>query len=321
MRKKQNGIYLLLCVLLLNVSACGSSYDSDDESPDSPATAVGGANNPQRPAVQSFSIGTDADHPALRNMDGALGSVRDTAMTVMNGDRIEIKPNCLLREHRKAVDPLVVREDHNVCTQTAEVCVASVPIFQRQCDDHCSVCIKCTFVGCFPWRCCDTVCQDVHVGDRCVATQTQCTQNQNQWMETSTFVGLDTPETVKDTAPMNTAALLTEGLKLRFSFLDPSGSSQRVDCGLGQFKPEADAEKFTLHLRNVDGCPSIFVDGAKSQPTLSVVNGMNMPVPYSQGTLVKTWDGRVLDRPQDATYLPMIDFLGTVSVFATPTSN
>lgn len=316
---------LLVCVLFLNVSACGSSNDSDDESQDAPPAAVSStpaSSTPKRPAVQTYTIGADADHPALRNKDGATGSVRDTAIAVMNGDRLEIKPSCLFKEQRKVLDPVVVREDHNVCTQTVDDCIASVPVFQRQCDDQCRVCLKCTPFGCAPWRCCDNVCKDVQTGNRCVATQSRCTQQQNQWKEFSIFPGLDPATmTVKDTEPMKSSALFLEGLTLRFSSLDPSGNSKEVDCPLSSFKPDVDSEKLSLLLRNVDGCAPVFVDGAKSPPILSVVNLMNAPILYSEGLLIKTWDGQVIEQAATEAYLPNIDFLGTLSLFSAPTTN
>jgi hypothetical protein len=319
MNGKQKWLPALLCVLLLGLSACGSDYSDDDPQGSSPLTPAGGTASPQRPAEQTLSMGIDADHPALRNKEGTTGKNRDTGITVMNGDRVEIKPVALIQEQRQAIPPSTSRVDHNACTQTAQVCALSLPNFENRCENQCSVCLKCAlFVACVPWQCCDTVCHSVYTGDRCVFTLPQCVQHLNQWVETSTFVGLDLPKTVKDPAPMKSAALLLAGLNLRFSFTDPSGSPQHADCPLGQFKPDADAEKFTLALHNVDGCPQVFVDGAKSQPTLSLVNGMDIPVPYSQGSLVTTWDGRVLEQPQTATYLPVIDFLGTVSVFAAP---
>jgi hypothetical protein len=298
------------CLALLSFAACAGSYEDDADDTSPPVKP--------RPSVQGYFFGADADHPALRNKNGPTGSSRDTGMIVMQGDRIEVKPSCLIRERRHALPPAVSREDQNVCTQTADVCVAQVPIFQRQCDDHCNLCIKCSLFGCYPWRCCDTVCQDVHVGDRCVATQPQCVRQENQWKETSVFDGLDSPRTEKDNAPMSSAKLILDGVKLRFSFLDPNGSRKQVDCPLQQFKPDANAEAFSFTLRNADGCASIFVEGAKSSPTLSMVNEMNDPVAYSQGSLVKTWDGRTLAQPQAATYLPAIDFLGTLTVTAPP---
>jgi len=37
---------------------------------------------------------------------------------------------------------------------------------------------------------------------------------------------------------------------------------------------------------------------------------------YPQGIQLKTWDGRVQEKPTDAVYLPTIDFAGTLTVFA-----
>src|SRR4051812_29987126 len=114
MNNRQKLSSLLVFGLILNMAACAGSYDSDD---DSQSNVQGSAKQPGRPAVQVFQIGGDADHPVLRNKDRSQGRERNTGISVMNGDRIEIKPSCLLRERRRVIDPLVVREDHSVCTQ------------------------------------------------------------------------------------------------------------------------------------------------------------------------------------------------------------
>jgi hypothetical protein len=115
---------------------------------------------------------------------------------------------------------------------------------------------------------------------------------------------------------MKSAALLTAGLKLRFSYEDVNGKPQQSECSLDQLKASLDSEKITIQLANVDGCPPIFVAGAQSLPTLSLVNTMAKPISYPLGMLTKTWDGRVQQQPTDTVYLPSIDFAGTLTVFA-----
>jgi hypothetical protein len=114
---------------------------------------------------------------------------------------------------------------------------------------------------------------------------------------------------------MKSAALLTAGLRLRFSYQDASGTSQQSDCALDLFKPAVDSDKITVQLANVSGCPPIFVPGAAAAPTLALVNAMDLPISYPQGLMVKTWEGKVQQQPSNATYLPFIDFAGTLTVF------
>jgi hypothetical protein len=200
----------------------------------------------------------------------------------------------------------------------ADVCIVSVPVMEHRCDDQCHLCVKCQAFPptCYPWRCCDTVCQDVQTGNRCVATQLQCAENQNQWTETSTFLGLEAAQTVKDTAPMASADLILSGLKLRFSFPQAGAGAGQFDCALSRFKPEVQGEKLVFTLGNVEGCSTIFVSGASTRPTLTLINEMSTPTPFSEGTLVKTWDGRVLERPKDSVYFPAVDFAGTLTVYS-----
>jgi hypothetical protein len=238
----------------------------------------------------------------------------------MDGDLIEVKPAALMVEHRDVSPPQVIREDHDACTQMADVCIASVPIIEHRCDESCHVCVKCSLVGCYPWRCCDTVCQDVHAGDRCVATQSQCVQHQNQWRETSIFTGLGAPVVENNTAPMKSAQLMSEGLKLRFSIHDPTHPKQ-VECALGSFNPEIGGEKFSFTVRDVDGCPPLFGGDKAISAGLTIVNQIKTSIPYFEGKLVKNWDGSILERPVDRDYLPSVGFTGTISVFAQPLGN
>ena len=115
---------------------------------------------------------------------------------------------------------------------------------------------------------------------------------------------------------MKSAALLTGGLKLRFSYQDANGNLQQAECALDAFKPLVGADKITVQLANVTTCPSVFTAGAQTSPTLSLVNAMDTPITYPQGMQLKTWDGRVQEKPTDAVYLPTIDFAGTLTVFA-----
>ena len=115
---------------------------------------------------------------------------------------------------------------------------------------------------------------------------------------------------------MKNPALLTAGLKLRFSNYEDVGSGvQPVDCSLDHFKPKVDVEKIVIQLDNPSGCPAIFLDGVKGPPELSLINAIDASFSYQQGRLVKTWDNRSLEEPQKEVYSPEVDFTGTVTVY------
>jgi len=301
---KQLVLMSLMIFVMAGVSACS-------DAPDAPETVIPMG----RPPVTVFPIGSDGDHPVLRNKEGDLGNARDTGITVMSGDRVEIHPSFLVREDRKPIAPKVTRQDNNVCTQYSEFCVATVPVTQTQCSRQCKHCQDCNIFGCTPNVCCADTCQDVHTGDRCIATEKRCVLQANQWIEQTVFSGLGDPQSVSDTSPMKSAALVTAGLKLRFSYPDANGTPHQSDCALDQFKPAIGTDKITVHLANVSGCPQIFAAGAQTPPRLSLVNAMDTPISYPDGVLTKAWDGRVQQQPSNTVYLPVIDFAGTVTVF------
>jgi hypothetical protein len=266
----------------------------------------------------TFGFGTDAEHPVLRNQDGDLGKSRPTELVVMSGDRIEIRPSYLLKEKKKVVSPVTTRLDNDACTAMTDVCVASEPVFEHRCEEQCHLCMQCQAFPpmCYPWRCCDTVCQDVHVGDRCVRTEQRCSQHENQWSELMFYGGLEASEIEKEEAPMVDAPLLLSGLSLHFSVLDREGKRREMDCPLSVFKPEVSMAGFTFIAQNVDGCSGIFPDDGKSQAGLGLTNSMSDPVRYFQGTLVRLWDGRISEHPREMIYYPTIDFAGSISVYS-----
>ena len=178
-------ICLGLSVLVVaGLSACSDSPDSSQATP-------------SRPPITVIPFGGDGDHPVLRNKDGEFGKTRDTGVTVMSGDRVEIQPSYLVREDRKPLPPKVTRQDNNVCTQYTDVCVATTPIMQQQCTRKCKHCEDCNIFGCTPNVCCEDSCQDVHTGDRCVATEKRCAQQSNQWTEQTVYEGLGDPKSVR----------------------------------------------------------------------------------------------------------------------------
>ena len=299
---KQVALFGLMVLVMVGIPACS-------DAPDSPPPPSG------RAPVTVFPFGTDGDHPVLRNKEGDLGNVRDTGVTVMSGDRVEIRPSYLVREDRKPLPPQVTRQDNSVCTRYADVCIGTTPVIQHQCSRKCKVCDSCNIFGCYPDVCCKDTCQDVHTGDTCIAYAKQCAQQTNQWTEQTVYPGLGDSGDVQDKAPMKSAALLIAGLKLRFSYQDARGTPQQSDCALDLFKPAVDADKIMVQLANVSGCPPIFAPDAAAAPTLALVNAMDVPISYPQGLMVKTWDGKVQQQATNAVYLPFIDFAGTLTVF------
>ena len=305
---------VLLCALI-EFTLCSCSNPEPEQLP-VPEPAVDALPGVAVIGPVIYPFGTDATHPVLRNKKGDLGNTRSLKITVSPGDGVVIQPSCLFRERRKAPDPKVIRVDNTVCTKTEDQCVANEPVLEHRCEDKCHACIKCQPFppSCYPWRCCDSVCQDVSVGTKCTRTEQRCAQNENHWKELTTYSDLTAPEIVKDLVPMTQTPLLLSGLKLKFSFTDSGGHAQEVSCALSAFKPITDLEKVSLHLSNVEACPHVFQEGAKSPVSLSFVNEMGSPFKYLQGNSVKTWDGRMLEQPQESVYFPTIDFAGTLTV-------
>ena len=116
-------------------------------------------------------------------------------------------------------------------------------------------------------------------------------------------------------SPKLVEALLS-GLNIRFSSSDDAGNTKSVDCPLSAFKPTIAAEKVTFQVGDVVGCPSIFADHPERPRSVGLVNQMAEAVSYQTGSLVKTWDGRVLEQPTQNVYHPEIDVSALVCIQA-----
>ena len=291
---------LFVIALTVIASACSEAPDPDSD---------GNAPPPQSsaPAPSKSSFGIDASHPPLSNKAGPY----DLDAVAEKGGTVVIRPTALNREVRSEIPSQKTHTDNNVCAQTKDACVATQPVFQNQCSNSCSVCFQWGIFGPHPGICCNPVCRNVQVGQQCTRTEAQCIKQVNQWEDLTTYQGLSDPTTTQDTQPMKSAAILTAGMKLRFSLT----GGQVVECGLDQFKPKVEADKIAIQLGNVTGCPPIFSDGAKSPTELSLVNAIDVSFSYQQGRSVKTWDNRSLEEPVKSVYSPEVEFVGTVTVY------
>lgn len=293
--------FVLSIVCALTISACGLL---DDDS-----SGMGPGSLPTGPQV--FAIGTDADHPVLSNQPGDNAQV--TGFFVNPGDTLEIQPAYLTHEQRSALPPQVTRLDNPVCTQTQTVCVDSQPIIQNQCQRQCQPCMECFPVSqvCPPYQCCETVCKPVTVGSQCIQSVPECTEQQDQWKEITQYPGLGPSTTEQDDSPMTESAEMLAGLELQFI---SDGATAPVICPLSQFQPKVSANQFVVTLRNVGGCQAF----AAGSAMLGIVNQMGQAFTYPSGIQVKTWDGRTLESPTTASYLPAVDFAGTLALNPAP---
>ena len=306
--------FVLGLVTAIAFSGCGGAPDSTPS--DNPGNPGGG---PLRPDSQCYTAGGDSGHSTIQNGQGNPDAV-SSGMLVLGGDQVTIQPISVVRQESTPFPPLVNRLDNDVCVQTTDVCAATEPIIQHKCRYSCHFGNSCPApsIG-NSMYCCTETCQDVHTGDRCVLWAKQCVRQQNQWTETSLFSGLDSPKPVEDRSPLKSQKStddLIAGLNLRFSSSDESGNIKSVDCPLKAFKPSTDTAKITFQLGDVAGCPLIFGNYPERFQTLGFVNLMSESMFYSTGSLVKTWDGRVLAQPDQSIYHPEIDLSATVCVQA-----
>jgi hypothetical protein len=297
---KKTLIFLPTLILAIALSGCGGEMDSGpSDNPSDPAPGV------PRPANQCYSAGGNSGHSAILNSQGNAYPV-ETGMLALNGDQVTIQPVAVVREESTTIPPMVSRIDNQVCVQTVDVCAATVPVIQSKCHNSCH----------FNYGSCNGA--DFGNSQICCTTK-QCVRQQDQWTETSFFPGLDSPKSVEDRAPMRSpksVEALLSGLKVRFSSSDDAGNTKSVDCPLSSSQPAVAAEKFTFQVHDVTGCPPIFADHPERPRTVGLINQMSESISYPTGSLVKTWDGRVLEKPTQTVYLPEIDLSTTVGIQA-----
>jgi len=222
-------------MLTLGVNpACSLSEDAGDPGPQPVAV--------QSLAPQPLSLGNDADHPALQNAATSAEHEVDLGWVVHEGDQFEIRPTCIEHERKAVPQPAVTRTDHPVCVKEQDVCTADEPIIQNQCKDHCKLCTNCDFLFfCHEALCCTPTCTDVTIGRRCVHTEKQCAEQQNQWQDETQYLPLGPATHERNMSPMKESALMLSGLKLKLSFPGSFAADKVAGCPISQYLPKMDA--------------------------------------------------------------------------------
>jgi hypothetical protein len=273
------------------------------------------APKPAAPSIQVIDFGLSPDRPPLRSSQDVWETSGVTGVAVYPGDRIEIRPQKLIRQERSVAAPVTTRTSVKVCVAHAQVCTATVPTFETQCHQKCKVCESCNLFGCVFKTCCTPDCQSVHTGDQCTTWEDRCSSEQTQWQDECVYPGLGDFLPKDDALPLHSESLLTQGIHLKLDSMDSVANAAETDCAVSQFGPVVVGDAVVFTINNVAGCPHLFPEGGPNGgQNLILLNQMVTSAQYHKGRQVTAQDGRIVEQPETRSYDVALDFVGTVSI-------
>jgi len=207
----------------------------------------------------------------------------ETGLTVRAGDLIEITPDYLKIERRAAINSSPSTQNNVVCVETKDICV----------------------LRCHPRNCRKAV------PEFCEQWETKCVRSENRWLQTTAY-SLSSP--VLDTLnnPVGQLEQIFDGLSFKFTWSDQQGNLKETTCPLRYFAREGNGKSILVRISKTPKC-DIFSDNGNA-PMLHLVNGIEFPVTYQDGSLVQNWLGQTLQTPAQKTFIPDVSFAGTVMI-------
>jgi hypothetical protein len=210
--------------------------------------------------------------------------VRETGLTVLPNDILEVTPLAVHLEQRELERALTTTQDNMVCTKWKD-------IFKEECKREKEVCIKGECYG--DGR---VVCRKVKTGQKCV-------RQENRWVRTTEFsMGVPTLAAVE--SPVGKITELFEGIHLKFNY-GPNSSKAPVVCAMSSFARKGSGKNLALRIENRPGC-EIFREDSDESPMVSIMNRVSFPTQYRSGRYVDNWQGQVLEQPAMSTYHPEV---------------
>jgi hypothetical protein len=215
----------------------------------------------------------------LKNQGATSINPRETGLTVLPKDILEVTPLSLRLERRELDRAITSRQDNLVCLE-------SRPTYREVCHTEPAE------PPSRPVR----ICRNIQTG-------TACVRNENQWIRTTQYA-MDAPHYEELASPVGKLTELFDGLYLQFSYGTKS-SKAPVICAMSSFPRQADGKSLSLRIENRPGC-EIFQSGSDESPMVSILNRVSFPVRFRYGRDVDNWRGLVLESHSISTYIPEV---------------
>jgi hypothetical protein len=232
------------------------------------------------------------------------GFKRETGLTVVPGDLVEITPIKILKTIRQNPMPIEIEKNSVVCVDRApinKICTQYAPK-----EFHGDGCMG---KGCFSPK-------SMHSERECIRwseTGGECRRSENQWIKMISY-GLGNISQVTLNNPVAKIEALFNGMELGFEWLDQFSKEKKfLACPIESFNYKADGQKASIRIENNSSCP-LFEKAGSSSIMLYLINNMGKTEEYLDGNLIINYKNETLESPQRKTYEPEVGFFGTIGI-------
>jgi len=206
------------------------------------------------------------------------GIPRETGLTVVDGNQVEIEPYYLVRKTMTLAQPQTVRTHQVVCIKEGKDCAP----------------------------------RDAGRGGGTVCYR-YCAQSEDRWMDTTRYDSGVVREEIID-QPIGLMNMLFEGLEFSFRWEDHTTHKiKQMKCPLDAFPREGDGRTLKVRVENVPGC-SPFTHRPNETPMLYLINQIQSQTRFKKGEYRSYWNGKIEDATRIETYVPPLEFVGSVSI-------
>ncbi len=209
---------------------------------------------------------------------------RETGLTVIANDLIELRATGVFLKSQKLSTPIETIEHHPVCLERKIV---------KICQNNSN-----------PREGRDLICHEEDQG---------CLREQDQYKKIITYSTQEI-QSSEVLNPLQFFNSFVEGLYLNFSWFDRSSQIQKdLSCPLSTFNYEADGETLFLRMEDQENC-NPFALSRGSTLMLKIENKLTRKIDFLSGRYVENYQGIVLERPREVSENSPVSIMGNISI-------
>jgi hypothetical protein len=232
------------------------------------------------------------------------GFKRETGLTIVSGDLVEINPTKIIKTIRQNPNPVEVQKNSIVCVDRAPVTKVCAEYSQKEFHGE----------GCHGKNCLSSKMRSLQ--NECVRwTEVggECRRSEDQWVKIINY-GIGSISQMTLNNPVAKMEELFNGMEFGFEWLDQVTKDKKfLTCPIEAFHYKADGQKASIRVENVSTCP-IFEKAGSSSIMLYLINNMGKAEDYLDGNLITNYKNETLETPIRKTYEPQVGFFGTIAI-------
>jgi hypothetical protein len=232
------------------------------------------------------------------------GFKRETGLTIVPGDLVEISPTKIVKTIRQNPIPVEVEKNSIVCVDRAPVSKVCAEYAPKEFHGD----------GCMGKGCLNPKMRSTQ--NHCIRWNEiggECRRTENQWIKMISY-GLGSISQLTIDKPVAKMEVLFNGMEFGFEWLDQASKEKKfLTCPLEAFSYKADGQKASIRIEETSTCP-IFEKAGKSSIMLYLINNMGQSEEYLDGNLITNYKNETLETPKKKTYEPEVGFFGTIGI-------